>query len=336
MSNEATTNKTITVSVDGATDEQGREIQSNLCEMVNKAIEAKIVGLDLKLTDLVKTVENNVTDILTTNISIAITKAYELKLESFYTEAVESVSSKGMMDNIIHELGLKFDQALENGLDNQNIDFYTEYIRYLTNLKDKREKPKSSSEDNESGNLFSSEDKTGDVSSNLSPRSLLPLIPTDFHSSPQRHPSSPQRHPSSHQRHPSSPPNILNSNSGSTDSFVSADSFVSTDSFVSANSEENKPEENKSKDRLRGVSYKLFDPAKPEENKPEENKPEENKSEENKSENNGLDYLLRHTPGVENLTGSGPLVRTQIGNQGGRKTKRNQKKGRRKTKRKKT
>jgi len=116
--------------------------QKQVCKLINEVVENKIKSkkgeLDKMTDDAVKNIRKNLEGTMLKTIH----EGFDENIQSFYKKAVDTPESNELLDAIIGEIGMKFDDSLANGLDGKNIEAYELAIQSLTTAKNKMEEAK--------------------------------------------------------------------------------------------------------------------------------------------------------------------------------------------------
>jgi hypothetical protein len=84
----------------------------------------------------------NIRDKLEATMLHAVKKGFNDNIQSFYKKAVDTPESNDLLEAIIGEIGMKFDESLANGLDTENIEAYELAIQSLKTAEKKMEDAK--------------------------------------------------------------------------------------------------------------------------------------------------------------------------------------------------
>jgi len=113
--------------------------QKQVCELINKVVENKIESKKGELENMTKQAVENIRTQLEATMLDTINNGFNEKIKTFYKQAVDTPESDVLLQAIIGEMGMKFNDALANGLDTENIDAYRLAIQALQTKQGKKE-----------------------------------------------------------------------------------------------------------------------------------------------------------------------------------------------------
>jgi F0F1-type ATP synthase delta subunit len=114
---------------------QLNNIEEKICEKIKNTIESKYRIQQKKFEDIVDNTANGIVGKLQDKFVGIIEKNFDEKLAQFYDQ-VSNETSIDLIDKIIAEVGLKFNEALDERWDNDNITNYSNYIKYFKGLQE--------------------------------------------------------------------------------------------------------------------------------------------------------------------------------------------------------
>jgi hypothetical protein len=120
-------------------DDDRSNIQSKICAMVKKTIDDKYEKEEDKFAKIVTNTVEKIVDKFQKKMLLIINERFEDKLTKFYTD-VNSETSVNLIDKIIFDLGLNFNDALAEKRDAPNITSYAEYIKFINDQDDIKKK----------------------------------------------------------------------------------------------------------------------------------------------------------------------------------------------------
>lgn len=116
--------------------------QEQVCEIINEVVKNKIDSKRAELDQIPDQVVTQIRDKLEGTMLKTIHKGFNDKIEDFYKKVVNTPENDTLLESIIGEIGMKFDDALANGVDGRNIEAYNVAIKSLQDAKAKAEKKK--------------------------------------------------------------------------------------------------------------------------------------------------------------------------------------------------
>lgn len=114
--------------------------QEQVCKIINEVVKNKIDSKRAELDQIPDQVVKQIRDELEGTMLKTIHKGFDDKIEDFYKKVVNTPENDALLESIIGEIGMKFDDALANGVDGRNIEAYNLAIKSLEDAKAKAEK----------------------------------------------------------------------------------------------------------------------------------------------------------------------------------------------------
>ena len=118
---------TFTLTGTNITQTEQAKINEKICRMIEDSLNSKLEGFKTNLGEISDGVLAKTRDTLMEKMELAFMKSFEDKLDEFKKQIVDNQKSDELMQQIIYELGIKFDAALEGNRDSSNIDSYTRF-----------------------------------------------------------------------------------------------------------------------------------------------------------------------------------------------------------------
>jgi len=113
------------------TKSHSEQIQTEICEMIQKTLDAKIKSFEESLTivanGIVKKVDETLQEKIQKDMLTAINLGFEQKLDQFYKRVNETLVNESLIDKIIFDIGLQLDDALIKRKDSSNVGIYKQY-----------------------------------------------------------------------------------------------------------------------------------------------------------------------------------------------------------------
>jgi len=97
--------------------------QSEICKMIDKAVESKLAGFEKDLGNISDDVFNQKKEGLVEKMNNVLITQFDEKLEKFYAHVAET-NNPDLIERIISELGIQFDDALAGNKDGWNYGSY--------------------------------------------------------------------------------------------------------------------------------------------------------------------------------------------------------------------
>jgi len=123
----------IQLSTENLNESQNKKIQTEICEMIQKTLTAKIEGFEKSLkavaSGIVEQVNTNLTNEIQSQMLIVINRGFNDKLDQFYKQVNETLVNESLIDKIIFDIGLKLDDALIEKKDSGNAEIYEQHAK---------------------------------------------------------------------------------------------------------------------------------------------------------------------------------------------------------------
>ena len=104
------------------------EITGKICEMIADSLNSKLAGFKTDLSEISNDVLKKAQDNLMKEMELVFLGAFNDKLDEFKKQIVDNPKSENLMQEIIYELGLQFNEALASKRDIGNAPVYAKVV----------------------------------------------------------------------------------------------------------------------------------------------------------------------------------------------------------------
>ena len=130
---------TFTLTGTNITQTEQAKITGEICKMIEDSLNSKLEGFKTKLGNISDAVIKQTESDLMDKMKDVFIQSFNKKLDEFKQYIVENQKSDELMQQIIYELGIKFDAALAGNRDSGNAEDYAKFVEYMKE-KEKKEK----------------------------------------------------------------------------------------------------------------------------------------------------------------------------------------------------
>jgi len=116
------------------------EINEKICTMIKDSLNSKLDGFETKLGNISETVLTNARNNLMEKMELAFLEGFNEKLDEFKQHIVNNKKSDDLMQEIIYELGIKFDDALTDKQDSNYAEVYAKFVKFMEDNSELTEK----------------------------------------------------------------------------------------------------------------------------------------------------------------------------------------------------
>ena len=115
------------------------QIQEKICSLVEKTINEKY---EVMFKNIVTKAPGKIVEEINDKMLSIITNAFNAKLDKLHNELVDSPGSEELIKKLIVDLGLKFNEALNDRDDKPNLELYDRFIKFYEKEKEEEGKTK--------------------------------------------------------------------------------------------------------------------------------------------------------------------------------------------------
>jgi len=130
---------TFTLTGTNITPTEQAKINEKICRMIEDSLNSKLEGFKTKLANISDAVINQTESGLMEKMKDVFIQSFNKKLDEFKQYIVENQKSDELMQQIIYELGIKFDDALTDKQDSNYAEVYAKFVKFMEAEKEKEE-----------------------------------------------------------------------------------------------------------------------------------------------------------------------------------------------------